>query len=101
MTATMLEKVGGQIPTAAELSLALDKINTSAVELLQISLDRWREDEGVVLTAAQAWHLTDFARGVQGIGESLSKWGDEIESEVWTIYANNRDRLPESGGDDA
>ena len=88
--ATMLEEVGGRVPAAEELEYA--HVNTSAVELLVMSLDRLEEDRA--LTAEEAWHLTDFARGVRMSGESLIEWANEIESDVETIYMNSRPLSP-------
>src|SRR5439155_3619762 len=96
-TATMLQEVGGSIPTAKDLDYA--HVNTSAVELLVMSLNRGGSD--LVLTAEEAWHLTDFARGVRMTAESLTEWANEIESDVETIYANNRPLGGAGGGDDA
>jgi hypothetical protein len=97
MTSTMLEEKGGRVPTDIELDEAYGNINTEAVEYLRMSLDLWREDIDLVLTAEQAWHLTYFARSIELLGESLRGWGKEIAGDVEAIMAN----LVVAGGDDA
>jgi hypothetical protein len=106
-TPSMLEDPGERIPTRDELDATAEALAYVAtrVENLQITLRRQvisgaegpaegeAPHEPVVLNAAAAWHLRDFAASIEARGNDLREIAENIVRDVDTLHGWSEARL--------
>jgi len=86
---SMLEQGGERIPTEDELNAALEEFSSALekLEWLGMALHRAVNDpDGLPMTAERAWHLFDYAEGVELYGRAMIKEVRTIRETVPTLY---------------